>query len=52
MFRGLFTGKKLADYMNDKETDYYNARRIINGLDKAELIAGYAKEFESCIKLT
>lgn len=45
MIDGLFTGKKLANYFNDDLTDWINARRIINGLDKAELIAGYAKDY-------
>lgn len=44
MIRGLYTGKKLSDYFNTK-TDVINARRIINGKDKAELIAGYYKVF-------
>jgi len=39
---GWFTGKKLADYLPD---DFRNARRVVNGTDKAELIAGYAIEF-------
>lgn len=43
---GYFTGKKLADYINSTTKNYYSARRIINGLDKATLIAGYAVEFE------
>src|SRR5690348_3906303 len=47
MFRGMtegwFTGKKLADYINLDKTDYFNARRIVNGTDRAEKIAGYAK---------
>lgn len=43
MEQGAFTGKKLADYLPG---DYVNARRIINGRDKAELIAGYARNFE------
>lgn len=38
---GWFTGKKLADYTND----FVNARRIVNGTDKAALIAGYANKF-------
>lgn len=42
MTKGLFTGKKLSDYF-DEETDWINARRIINKLDKAEIIADYAK---------
>lgn len=49
MSSGLFTGKKLADYINTKTVDYVGARRIINGNDKAELIAGYAKVFEEAL---
>lgn len=45
MTKGLFTGRKLSDYINDSGADYVNARRIINGTDKATLIAGYAQEF-------
>ena len=47
---GSFTGICLSKYINDKETDYVNARRVINGLDKAKLIAGYAQSFESILK--
>lgn len=50
MMLGLFTGKKLSQYFNDKKTDWVNARRIINGLDRAELIAGYAKKFYQIVK--
>ena len=42
---GDFTGKSLENYFNDKKEDWVNARRIINGTDKAELIAGYGKKF-------
>lgn len=42
---GDFTGKSLEHYFNDKKEDWVNARRIINGTDKAELIAGYGKKF-------
>lgn len=42
---GLYTGKKLKDYFNETKEDWINARKIINGLDKAELIAGYARDF-------
>jgi putative chitinase len=45
MIRGVFTGKKLADYFNDKTTDWRNARRIINGVDHADEIAANAKHF-------
>jgi predicted chitinase len=50
MTKGLFTGKKLNDYINNTKTDYVNARKIINGLDRANLIAGYAKIFEKALK--
>src|SRR3990167_10650342 len=54
MFRGMsegwFTGKKLDTYINAGGTDYRQARRIINGLDKASLIAGYASDFEAALR--
>lgn len=45
MTRGTFTGKKLSNYFNKTVNDPLNARRIINGTDKAALIAGYHKQF-------
>ncbi|WP_222424601.1 glycoside hydrolase family 19 protein [Yersinia mollaretii] len=42
---GVFSGKKITDYVNEKKTDFYNARRCINGLDHAEEIKGFAEEF-------
>ena len=42
---GIWTGKKLSDYFNTKTSDPVNARRIVNGLDKATLIAGYYRVF-------
>jgi hypothetical protein len=58
MSEGLYTGKKLSNYFNETKTDWVNARRIINGLDCANLIAGYARdfydiiEFDNTVKLT
>ena len=52
MVQGIFTGKRLADYFNKTTEDWVNARRIINGLDKANLIAGHAKKFYSAISYT
>lgn len=46
MEKGIFTGRKLTHYLTEDKTDYINARRIINGTDKASTIAGYAKRFE------
>ena len=45
MSQGWFTGKKLSDYFKDGKADWKNARRIINGTDKADTIAGYGKAF-------
>ena len=50
MRKGLFTGRKLADYINDAGCDYKEARRIINGQDQAELIAGYAETLEAILR--
>jgi hypothetical protein len=49
MRTGIFTGKKLADFIHGAQCDYVNARRIINGIDRAELIAGYAKVWEQSL---
>lgn len=48
--KGDFTGHYLEQYFNDTREDWMNARRIINGLDRAELIAGYAKRFYEILK--
>jgi hypothetical protein len=45
MLEGLFTGKKLTDYFNLKKDDPIGARAVVNGTDKAKLIAGYYKSF-------
>lgn len=42
MKHGVFTGKKLDDYISDQGTDFIGARRIINGTDKANHIASLA----------
>ena len=43
MLGGWFTGEKLSDYLPN---DYRQARRIVNGMDRAGDIAGYAEVFE------
>lgn len=45
MVAGRFTGHKLAEYFGSGEADWINARRIINRLDRAVDIAGYAKSY-------
>lgn len=39
---GLFTGKKLSDYIRPGKSEFISARRCINGMDRAALIAGLA----------
>ncbi|WP_341317364.1 glycoside hydrolase family 19 protein [Paraburkholderia sp. IMGN_8] len=46
MENGIFTGKKLSNYISATTQDYVNARRIINGLDQADKIAGFAVRFK------
>lgn len=47
---GWFTGKKLADYITLYRSDFKGARRIINGMDRAELIADYARQYDALLK--
>jgi hypothetical protein len=47
--RGDFTGVSLEDYFNKYKEDPINARRIINGLDQANRIAGYYQHFLDAI---
>ncbi len=46
MVEGWFTGKKLSDYFGAGRADYRNARRIINGIDKADTITTIAREYD------
>lgn len=49
MREGLFTGKKLSDYTDLNPPDYRNARKIINGLDRADEIAEIANKLRNCL---
>ncbi len=46
---GWFTSHKLSDHIAGSKTDYLNARRVVNGTDKARMIAGYAVKFEAAL---
>lgn len=52
MIRGSFTGKKLADYFGPAKEKWVEARRIINGLDKANAVAGYAMAYYAALSHT
>lgn len=49
MINGSFTGVKLSTYFNSHRDDKINARKIINGLDKAQPIASYYDLFLKCL---
>jgi hypothetical protein len=51
MLNGTYNGRKhgLAHYINDHKKDYYTARRTVNILDKASLLAKYARKFEKVL---
>jgi hypothetical protein len=49
MVDGDFTGKKLSHFFTDQLTDWYNARTIVNGHDRATDIARYAQHFSNAI---
>jgi glycosyl hydrolase family 19 (putative chitinase) len=51
MLDGDFTGKALSHYIAGPMCDYVTARRIVNGNDRAALIAGYARKIEPGVKL-
>ena len=45
MLEGWFTGRKLIDYFKGTRSDWVDARVIINGHDRAALIASYGMAF-------
>ena len=49
MEKGVFTGKRLSMYFNKKANDPVGARKIINGTDKAKLIASYYEQFKGAL---
>jgi predicted chitinase len=49
MVDGLYTTHSFRKYFFEDRTDWVNARRIINGKDKADLIADYGQKFLRCL---
>lgn len=45
MLTGHFTGKGLGYYIHDDKADLFNARRTVNGLDRAEQIQDIAERY-------
>jgi hypothetical protein len=50
MIDGDFTGVGLPRYVNGSKRDYLNARRTVNGTDRAAHIASIAKNYESLVE--
>lgn len=51
MIDGVFTQKAFGDYITGASLDFRRARQIVNGMDKASLIAGYADAFKDAIDM-
>lgn len=49
MIKGLFTGRKLADFFSPSREDWRSARKIINALDRADLVADYARAYHQAL---
>lgn len=47
---GLWTGKSLGLFFSGKKEDPVGARTIVNGTDKAHLIAGYYEAFKGALQ--
>lgn len=52
MTEGWFTGAKLSTFFNPTKEDWKNARKIINGLDKWDLVKDYALKYYAAISYT
>jgi len=47
---GTFTGRSLGQYVNENQSDFTNARRVVNGTDKASLFAGTAQRYNGALE--
>jgi putative chitinase len=50
MINGWFTGVGLPKFFNATTEDPVNARKIVNGTDQAQTIAGYYAKFKAALK--
>jgi hypothetical protein len=49
MLEGWFTGKRLSDYLTLHKSDFVNARRIVNGVDRNAEIAAFAMQYDRAL---
>ena len=45
MMRGVYTGQRLNDFVNSNKEDFFNARQVVNGHDRAQKIADQAQDW-------
>jgi hypothetical protein len=50
MLEGLFTGRKLSDFINERQTDYVGASTIIGSGSSSSRAAAYATDFEAILR--
>lgn len=46
---GWFTGKRLADYITLRASDFRGARRVVNGTDRRDEIAAIARDYDAAL---
>ncbi len=45
MMRGVYTGRRLNEFVNGTKQDFFNARQVVNGHDRAQKIADQANDW-------
>lgn len=50
MEHGSFTGLPMSRFINDTITSFVGARAVVNGHDRAAMIAGYALSFNAALR--
>lgn len=45
MMRGVYTGRRLDEFVNSRKEDFFNARQVVNGHDRAQKIANQAYDW-------
>ena len=50
MLEGTYTGFYLSKYINKRNVDYVNARRVTKGIENAKKVAILAQQIERAVK--
>jgi hypothetical protein len=45
MMRGAYTNRRLDEFVNESQEDFFNARQVVNGHDRAQKIADQANDW-------